>query len=298
LTYNKDFPADSAAELQSPPAIEASFPKLRLTIDSTKAERSSKVTPSSRQRTVKHAVGNQQRGRYARSVRFKTAGAKIALDATLRALLASSFRASDSNVLTSPERETRLPVLSDGLRFKLFKRKQGTLFIFAIDTSGSMALNRIARAKGAITKLLRQSYLNRDSVAIVSFRGRSAEIALPPSRSVLRARRVLDSLKMGGSTPLSAGLVALLQLVKRERDRQGETVGLLFTDGHANVPLHSKGNSEYVPRQQIIESELTQLGAALKKAGFSLTIVDTQRGYSIDSDTKRLAEVLRAHFVG
>jgi len=299
LSHKKDFPADSAAELQSPPAIEASFPKLRLTTDSTKAERSNRVTLSSRQRgAVKHAVANQQRGRYARSVRFKSAGAKLALDATLRALLAASFRASNSNILTSPERETRLPVLPDMLRFKLFKRKQGTLFIFAIDTSGSMALNRIARAKGAIIKLLRQSYLNRDSVAIVSFRGRSAEIALPPSRSILRARRVLDSLKMGGSTPLSAGLVALLQLVKRERNRQGETVGLLFTDGHANVPLHSNGNSESVLRQQIIESELTQLGAALKKAGVSLTLVDTQRGYSIDSDTKRLAEVLRAHVVG
>jgi magnesium chelatase subunit D len=189
--------------------------------------------------------------------------------------------------------------LADALRFKLFKRKQGTLFIFALDTSGSMALNRIARAKGVILNLLRQSYLNRDNVAIVAFRDKSALVSLQPSRSILRARRVLDSLGMGGSTPLSAGLICTLELVKRVRDRHGEIVVLLFTDGHANVALRgdASGNSERIVRQKMIEGEMIQLGVELKKARVSLVVVDTQSGFGSDVDTRRVAEVLGARFV-
>jgi magnesium chelatase subunit D len=122
----------------------------------------------------------------------------VALDATLRAVVGLGTM--------------RLPVSSQALRYKLLKHKQGTLFVFAIDASGSMAANRIARAKSTILKLLRRSYLNRDSVAIVSFHGTTANVDLPPSRSILRARRVLDSLRMGGSTPLGLGLVTTIEL--------------------------------------------------------------------------------------
>ena len=162
-----------------------------------------------------------------------------------------------------------------------------------------MALNRIARAKGVILKLLRQSYLNRDSVAIVAFRGKSALVSLQPSRSILRARRVLDSLSMGGSTPLSAGLVCTLELVKRVRDRHGEIAVLLFTDGHANVALrgNADGNSERIERQKMIEGEMVQLGVELKKARVSLAVVDTQSGFGSDVDTRRLAEILGTRFV-
>ena len=90
-----------------------------------------------------------------------------------------------------------------------------------------MAANRIARAKSTILKLLRKSYLNRDSVAIVSFHGTTANVDLPPSRSILRARRVLDSLRMGGSTPLGLGLVTTIELLELVGNKFGETVVLL-----------------------------------------------------------------------
>ena len=134
----------------------------------------------------------------------------------------------------------RLPVSAQALRYKLLKHKQGTLFVFAIDASGSMAANRIARAKSTILKLLRKSYLNRDSVAIVSFHGTTANVDLPPSRSILRARRVLDSLRMGGSTPLGLGLVTTIELLELVGNKFGETVVLLFTDGRSNVPLQAR----------------------------------------------------------
>jgi magnesium chelatase subunit D len=244
---------------------------------------------------MKSASINPRRGRYARSVGSKALSSKIAVDATLRALLV--LRSQDSPSPSAKPISRLTPVSPDALRYKLFKQKRGTLFIFAIDTSGSMALNRIARAKDAILKLLRQSYLNRDSVAIVTFRGKSASVSLSPSRSILRARRVLDSLSMGGSTPLSAGLLCSLDLVKQVRDKHGQIAMLLFTDGHANVSLRENGNGERALRQQLIESEIAQIGATLKKVRVSLTLVDTQSGFVSDDDSRRVAEVLGADFI-
>jgi magnesium chelatase subunit D len=284
----------------SPPALEGILPKLRLNDEMARAG-SNKTHSSSRQLLVaKRFITNSQRGRYARAVAFNTEGAKIALDATLRAILATSFQFTCPSPPATPDHQNLTVVLSDAPRFKLFKRKHGTLFIFAIDTSGSMALNRIARAKGAILKLLRQSYLNRDSVAIIAFRGKSADLSLPPSRSILRARRVLDSLRMGGTTPLSAGLVCTLNLVKRIRNTQGEIVALLFTDAHPNVTLRDERHRERASRQDVIETEIRQLGKELKKARVTLAVVDTQRGFSSGADTRdtrHLAEVLGARFV-
>ncbi len=289
---------NNSTDEPSPPALEGSSPKLHLNDELARATHSNKTHSSSRQLArAKHSIANSRRGRYARAVAFKTGGARVALDATLRALLATGFQLSSSSARAIPAVENENSILSDVRRFKLFKRKQGTLFIFAIDTSGSMALNRIARAKGAILKLLRQSYLNRDSVAIITFHGKSADLSLPPSRSILRARRVLDSLRMGGSTPLSAALAGTLNLVKRIRNTHGEMVALLFTDGHPNVTLRGDVHRERASRQMLIEAEITHLGLELKKALVTLAVVDTQGAFSSDVDTRHIAEVLGAHFV-
>ena len=189
-----------------------------------------------------------------------------------------------------------MPVSSESLRFKLFKRKQGRLFIFAIDLSGSMALNRIAQAKGTMLGLLRQSYVKRDSLAIVAFRGTSAELLLPPSRSILRARRVLDSLAIGGGTPLSAGLACALQLAKRSPPDQGELTLLLFTDGRANVPIGPNGNTDPEDRRRLIAAEVTELGAGLKKAGVRTVLIDTQNRFTANNEAQALARTLGAEY--
>jgi len=225
------------------------------------------------------AASGQTRGRYSRSVAFKTSGSRIALDATLRALA------------------VRQTASGDALRYKLLKHKEGTLFIFAIDTSGSMAANRIARAKASIVKLLRKSYLNRDHVAVLSFRGTEANVALPPSRSILRARRVLDSLQMGGSTPLSAGLVCTIDLIRRFRDVYRDTALLLFTDGHANVAASQNGKKQRALRHQCIEEEVKRLSLALQQTRTRIVVIDVQREFESSEESKRLAEILRARFV-
>jgi magnesium chelatase subunit D len=243
--------------------------------------RGDKSQSHSRRASGAKTTTSQVRGRYTRAVNFKGVGAKIAIDATLRAML-SSFQPG---------------VPSSALRYKLLKHKRGTLFIFAIDTSGSMAANRIARAKSTILKLLKKSYLNRDSVAIVSFHGTTANVDLMPSRSILRARRVLDSLRMGGSTPLSAGIASTVELLKLVGDRYGENVVLLFTDGRSNVPLRRTSVNVRVLRQLRIEMELRELMLELKQTRAHVVVVDTQKEFESSQETRRLAQILQAQFV-
>jgi magnesium chelatase subunit D len=271
------------ADGPSPPAVDNRSRESRLEEQLQPKDRSRKGSKTRRSAGAKAAM-QQLRGRYTRAVSFKDTGARVAIDATLRAMVAQT-------------RATLTPVSSDALRYKLLKDKQGTLFIFAIDASGSMAANRIARAKSTILKLLRKSYLNRDSVAIVSFHGMTSNLDLPPSRSILRARRVLDSLRMGGSTPLGAGLVTTIDLIKLVGDKFGETVVLLFTDGRSNVPLRRNGVNLRAYRHLKIEGELRELSAVLRKTGARVIVVDTQKEFESSEETRRLAEILQAQFV-
>ena len=268
----------------SPPALDTKKRESRLEEQLQPKDRTRKSKTKTRRSAGAKAAMQQLRGRYTRSVMFKNAGAKIAVDATLRAMAAHAHAP-----LT--------PVTPDALRYKLLKDKQGTLFIFAIDASGSMAANRIARAKSTILRLLRKSYLNRDSVAIVSFHGMSANLDLPPSRSILRARRVLDTLRMGGSTPLGAGLVTTIDLIKLVGDKFGETVVLLFTDGRSNVPLRRDGLNVRALRHLKIAGELRELHAVLKKTQARVIVVDTQKEFESSEETRRLAHILQAQFV-
>jgi magnesium chelatase subunit D len=118
------------------------------------------------------------------------------------------------------------------------------LTIFAVDASGSAALNRLAEAKGAVELLLADCYIRRDQVAVIAFRGRTAELLLPPTRSLVRAKRSLGSLPGGGGTPLAAAIDASVALAVQAQ-RRGETPTLvMLTDGRANVARNGAAGRE------------------------------------------------------
>ncbi len=129
----------------------------------------------------------------------------------------------------------RIDVRSDDFRITRFKSRTQTTTVFVVDASGSSALHRLAEAKGAVEHLLAECYVRRDRVALIAFRGAGAELLLPPTRSLVRAKRSLAGLPGGGGTPLAAGLDAAAAMADAIRRRGDTPVVVVLTDGRANV---------------------------------------------------------------
>jgi magnesium chelatase subunit D len=114
--------------------------------------------------------------------------------------------------------------------------REGNLVLFVVDASGSMAARQRMRAvKGAVLSLLLDAYQRRDKVGLVTFRGRAADLALPPTSSVEAGARRLESLPTGGRTPLSAGLLRTAEVlrVERLRDPTRRPLVVVVTDGRS-----------------------------------------------------------------
>lgn len=303
---------DDKAQRDAPPALDAQLPEV--SFDSIKRNGRKQVNkPESASRRARMRLNSDKirRGRYVRAVSTRTAGARIALDATLRAVAAQDAGRVDALAREHGEQESqkvgssflkasphRRIVESHSLRYKQFKRKAGTLFIFAVDTSGSMALNRIAQAKGALVRLLQQSYIKRDRVALICFRGQNADVLLRPSGSAARAKRLLETLAIGGATPLAAGLKSALEISRFTRRQSAERIVLLlFTDGRANVSLRASETLNRAEQRREIESELGRLGAALRQMDVTTIVVDTQNRFTSGGEGQKLAETIEGRYV-
>ena len=182
-----------------------------------------------------------------------------------------------------------LEVRREDFRVKHFKQKAETVTIFVVDASGSLALNRLAEAKGAVELMLAESYVRRDQVALVVFKGQTAQVVLPPTRSLTRAKKSLAALPGGGGTPLAAAIETAEQLADATA-RQGRTVTLVFlTDGAANV------TREGAPGRDLAQSEAREAARRLRLAGHGVLLVDvSKRGAE---DAQLMAEAMAARYV-
>ncbi|HLL16500.1 MAG TPA: magnesium chelatase ATPase subunit I [Pyrinomonadaceae bacterium] len=289
-------PHTPEAETRPAPPLDAKLPP-----DYFDGQRDAKKSPAkpatrARRRTNSRSTASDARGRYSHAVARRAGDdgdLKIALDATLRVAAASQVSRRRAAASTHA-----IEVETGDLRYKHFSRRVGTLFIFAVDTSGSMALNRIAQAKGALARLLRESYVNRDRVALVTFRERAARVLLHPSQSSSRARRLLDALPVGGATPLTAGLLRALEISERAARVGTQRIRLLvFTDGRANVPGDGRVDADPARRRRQIKSEVEKIGVALQRAGVASVVVDTQNRFTRGGEGLALAQALCGRYV-
>jgi len=156
--------------------------------------------------------------------------------------------AAPSSAATAPKDEgPRLSLRMDDLRVVRRAQHRRSTTIFLVDASGSAAVHRLAEAKGAVEQLLAESYVRRDEVAVIAFRGPGAELLLPPTRSLVRARRALAGLPGGGGTPIAAALDAAEALVEQVQRRGATPSVVLLTDGRANVardPVAGRAQAE------------------------------------------------------
>ena len=141
-----------------------------------------------------------------------------------------------------PGEHRAVVVLPSDIHLARAEERAERLLIFTVDASGSAAAARLAEAKGAVERLLAEAYASRDRVALITFRGTGAELALPPTRSLVQAKRRLAGLPGGGGTPLAAGLAAAHDLARRMAGRGLSPSIALLTDGRANVALDGVGD--------------------------------------------------------
>ncbi len=180
-----------------------------------------------------------RRGRYVRAVQTEHTS-DVAFDATVRAAAPHQLRRRDEAAAAGLVDAPVLHLERQDLRQKVRRRRTGTLIVFVVDASASMdAEQRMQATKGAVLSLLRDAYVRRDKVSLVVFSGRSARVILQPTSSVDLAEERLQRLAVGGTTPLTHGLVAGLKVVRTERLRDASVYPLivLISDGRGNISL-------------------------------------------------------------
>ncbi|MHB1233923.1 MAG: magnesium chelatase subunit D family protein [Burkholderiales bacterium] len=222
----------------------------------------------------RHAAGRRsaaaeaQRGRVMRAVPDPNPSS-LAVGATLR-----------SAALRDPR---EFQVRKSDLHQQVRMSKSANLILFVVDASGSMAAQRRMEAvKGAVLALLTDAYQQRDEVAVIAFRGASATLLLPPTRSVDLAEQGLRELPTGGRTPLPHALQLVLETLEKT---EKPPLLVLLSDGKANVALSDGGD----PWQEAL-----MRAKLLAGCGVPALVLDTESGYLRLGRARQLAQALGA----
>ncbi len=236
-----------------------------------------------RQRRVRKQRGKRaasqtpdRRGRYVRAAPKERVN-DLAIDATVRA-------AAPMQKQRGRRHGERLMLERQDLRQKVRERKVGNLIVFVVDASASMdAEQRMAATKGAILSLLQDAYVRRDRVAVVIFKNRTAEVVLRPTSSVSLARRRLERLSVGGTTPLTHGLMAGYKVVKTEllRDPTIRPLLVLISDGRGNISMFKE--------EPLVEAQ--KIAALIDAEDIDALVIDSARDYSHLPSVQHLARV-------
>ena len=184
-------------------------------------------------------------------------------------VLATLRAAAPKQKLRGAKIKGRVAIRSEDFHVHRYQQHASSCLILALDASGSAALQRLAEAKGAVELLLQQSYSRRDSVCIVAFRGAQAQLLLPMTRSLVRAKRAMTGLPGGGGTPLALALKMAYEQAT-QLHRQGVTpILVMLSDGRANVTLQGLGG-----RAQA-QADALQWSAQWRQTGHRSLWIDT-----------------------
>nr|WP_319376590.1 putative cobaltochelatase [uncultured Methanoregula sp.] len=229
----------------------------------------------------KRSTTESRDGRYVRSRVMETPHADIALDATLRA--AAPFQNGRKGSLA-------IKIEPSDLREKVRERKTANTILFVVDASGSMgAEQRMTAVKGAILSLLIDAYQKRDRVGLVAFRGSGAELLLPPTSSIELARKYMQTLPVGGKTPLAHGLLKGFEVLQREQAIHRNTIPrlILVSDGKANVGMGTRSPLE----------DAKAAASQIREEGIPSLVIDSEQNFLSFGLARTLSEELGARYI-
>ena len=207
------------------------------------------------------------------------AGMALSLIDTLRTAAPwQAIRKKQNESLAVPRASKNIHISKSDFRVRRYQERTQTLTIFAVDASGSAAMHRLAEAKGAVELLLAECYVRRDQVAVLSFRGTGAEILLPSTRSLVRAKRSLAEMPGGGGTPL-ADAIYIATEVAQNAQRHGLTPVIVFlTDGRANIGRNG------MPGRAQAQLDAEQAARYLARAAIKSLWIDTSPQARIEGE--------------
>jgi magnesium chelatase subunit D len=247
-------------------------------------------------------IFSQDRGRYIKPMLPKGKVVRLAVDATLRA--SAPYQKSRRERAVGTKKEGRgVHIESSDVRTKKMARKAGSLIIFVVDASGSMALNRMNAAKGAAMSLLTEAYQSRDQICLIPFQGDAADVLLPPTKSIAMAKSRLEQMPCGGGSPLAHALqmASLTGLNAQKTGDVGKVVVVCISDGRANVPLCVSNGEEFdpdadenskdgKPSRAYLKEEVVACAKKLASLpGFNLLCIDTENKFVSTGVAKDIA---------
>ncbi len=194
------------------------------------------------------------------------AGARVDVIATLRQ--AAPWQKMRRDLMPGRAAD-RLLLMPADIRIRRYQDQTDRVLIFVVDASGSAALARLAEAKGAVELMLAEAYSKRDHVALVTFRGTQADLSLPPTRSLVQAKRRLAGLPGGGGTPLASALQVALAAAEQARGHGMAPTLAVLTDGRGNIALDGSAN------RALAAQEAEQIARTIAARNLPALVIDT-----------------------
>lgn len=255
-------------------------------------------------------IFNLERGRFVKPIFPKGDKGRLAVGATLRS--AACYQNSRRARALGTRNEDKLVFITrDDFKIQRLARKAGSLVIFVVDASGSMALNRMDAAKGAALSLLQESYKCRDKICLIEFHGETAQVLVPPTKSSALTKTRLEAMPCGGGSPLTHALDLAIRTglnTKKIKQDVGRVVIVLLTDGRANMPLCISLGGQFdpssdpeskdgMPSRAYLKDEVLACAKQLASLpDFNFVVIDTEDKFVGTGFAKELANVAQGNY--